>query len=322
MIAEVSFLTALLRLVDQIPFPDPSPRGRGRPPVYSDRLIVKALVIMVVKHLPRVHTLLAVLAEPEMAPLRACLTEQGTIPSRRTWERRLDDLPATLPTLIRLVGHALLGMVDVWPTGGAAVAIDSTVLKARGGVWHQKDRRTGTVPHSSIDIDANWTKSGWHGWVYGWKLHLVTTVSDVWLPLAADLTPANTADNVQARTLLTDLPPVVHAVLGDCHYDDPALWEHLDAEHRLLITTKRGKALDAGVEVRRMFQQLRSHSIEPFNQQFKDIFDVHRPVSTKGRLATTRSVLGAVLVYQLALWYQHERNGHLRRGLKSLLLAA
>jgi hypothetical protein len=88
---------------------------------------------MVVKHLPRVHTLLVVLAEPTMAPLRACLVENGRFPSRRTWERRLDDLPATLPILIRLLGQALLGVLDVWPTGGAAVAIDSTVLRAHGG---------------------------------------------------------------------------------------------------------------------------------------------------------------------------------------------
>ena len=56
-------------------------------------------------------------------------------------------------------------------------------MAAKGGVWHKKHREAGIAP-PSIDTEAGWTKSGWHGWVYGWKLHLVTTVarSD---PLAA-----------------------------------------------------------------------------------------------------------------------------------------
>jgi len=36
----------------------------------------------------------------------------------------------------------------------------------------------------------HWTKTGWHGWVYGWKLHLISVAAAVWIPLAADLTPA------------------------------------------------------------------------------------------------------------------------------------
>src|SRR5205807_7628871 len=80
-----------------------------------------------------------------------------------------------------------------WPTPAPRRSI-STVLRARGGVWHKKDREAGVVPHTSIDTEASWTKSGWHGWVYGWKLHLVCTVAAVWIPLAAELTCANVAD--------------------------------------------------------------------------------------------------------------------------------
>jgi predicted GH43/DUF377 family glycosyl hydrolase len=50
-------------------------------------------------------------------------------------------------------------------------------------------------PHTSIDTEAGWTKSGWHRWVYGRKLHLIATVAAVWIPLAAALTTANEADN-------------------------------------------------------------------------------------------------------------------------------
>src|SRR3954453_15360260 len=89
MVPQASVLVMLVELVDRIPEPPPGAAGRGRPRVYSDRLFLKALVIMVVRPLPRVHTLLEVLAQdtPEMRRLRALLAEGGRYPSRRTWER-------------------------------------------------------------------------------------------------------------------------------------------------------------------------------------------------------------------------------------------
>ena len=89
-------------------------------------------------HLPRVHSLLAVLDEPtpQMRRLRALLTdERGRYPSRRTWERRLAAIPDTLPAQIGLLGRALVWLLDPWRDCGRAAAIDSTVLRARGGVW-------------------------------------------------------------------------------------------------------------------------------------------------------------------------------------------
>jgi hypothetical protein len=50
-----------------------------------------------------------------------------------------------------------------WAESGRAVTIDNTVMRAYGGVWHKKDREAGIVPHSSIDAEPDWTKSGWHG---------------------------------------------------------------------------------------------------------------------------------------------------------------
>ena len=160
--------------------------------------------------------------------------------------------------------------------------------------------------------------------MYGWKLHLVVTVAAVWIPLAADLTPANAADNEVAPRLLPELPPRLRVLLGDTSYDDHALHEQCAAVGRLLITSKRGPYphTDAGVEVRRVFHQLRSHAIENFNGQFKAIFDTQGQVPTRGLLATRRYVLGAVLVYQLTLLYRFQLGADLRLGLKPFLKAA
>src|SRR5215210_3417385 len=241
MVPDPTLAVALVQLVDRLPLPPPPPRGRGRPRVYADRLFLKALVIMLVKRLPQVHLLLTVLDQPtaEMQQLRALLTEAGRYPTRRTWERRLRALPATLPAQIACVGRALVELLQPWATTGRAAAIDSTVLRAYGGVWHQKHRAAGLVPHPSIDTEAHWTKSGWHGWIYGWKLHLVVTVAAVWLPLAAELTPANLADNMVAPRLLPGLPPDLRFLLGDMGYDDAAFRTECAATGRCLVPTKR-----------------------------------------------------------------------------------
>lgn len=323
MVTEGSILVALILLVDRIPMPISS-RRRGRPRTYSDRLFLKALVIMIVKHLPKVHSLLAVLEEPEMQSIRALLVEDGRYPSRRTFERRLRAMPESLSAQIACLGRHLLALIDPFQDYGPAAAIDSTVLAAKGGVWHKKHREAGVVPHTSIDTEAGWTKSGWHGWVYGWKLHLVTTVAGVWIPLSARLTPANTADNEQAPALLEELPTDIHAILGDVQYNDPELRCLCESQGRLLITTKRGSYphTDDGVEVRRIFHQLRSHAIENFNAQFKGIFNCLGQVPTRGLVPTQRFVLGAVLVYQLALLHRFEKGDDLRVGLKPYLQAA
>lgn len=179
------------------------------------------------------------------------------------------------------------------------------------------------VPLTSTDTEAHWTKSGWHGWVYGWKLHLAAAVADVWIPLAASLTPANTADNEAAPDLLRQLPPDARFVLGDVHYNAPNVREFCNRAGLILVTTQYGPYphTDDGVEVRRLFHKLRSLAIENFNERFKGIFDGHGQVPTKGLANTSRFVLGAVFVYQLALLCRFENGLDLKTGLKAFLKA-
>jgi len=328
MITQQSVLVQLIRLVERIPSPPPPRRRRGRPIVYSEKLFLKALVIMIVRRLHRVGELLAVLDEPtsEMSMVRDSLSEEGRFPSRRTFQRRLKALPESLPEQIGCLGRHLVEMLKPWESRGRAVALDSTVLQAKGGVWHKKDKQAGKVPHTAIDTEADWTKSGWHGWVYGWKLHLAIAVCEVWIPLAARLTPANTADNLVAPYLIEQLPDEARFVLGDIHYNAPNVREAClrSAQERFLVTTKGGAYphTDDGVEVRRIFHKLRSMANENFNEHFKAIFEVHGEVPTRGLINTQRFALGAVLVYQLALLYRHERRLDINRGLKPFLRAA
>jgi hypothetical protein len=324
MLPREPLLVTLVKLVDRIPIPEPpSKRGRGRPKVYTDRLIVKALVIMIIRRLYSAYSLLAFLDQDTdlTHALRADLTDaQGRFPSRRTWERRLQALPDTLPGLVGCLGRHLVTVLHPWATSGRAVALDSTALRAKGGVWHKKHREEGIVPHSSIDTEAHWSKSGHHGWWYGWKLHLATTVAAVWIPLSARLTPANVHDSTVALHHLDHVPLEARFVMGDSHFNTPDLRDRCWQTNRVLVAASgQGKP---GVEVRRILHKLRHQAIEPLNGLLKNVFEWDGQVPVKGLRRTQLIVLGALIVYQLVLLYQFERQLPLGRDIKALLRAA
>ncbi len=297
MLTHGSILVSLLWLVEQIPTPPPpAKRQRGRQETYSDKLFVKALIVMIIRRLYTAYALLSFLeqADPVAQQIRPLLTEHGRFPTRRTWERRFEKLPARLPALIGC------------------------------GVWHKKHRLAGEVPHTSIDTEAAWSKSGYHGWWYGWKLHLAVVVGSIWIPLAAEFTIASDADNVIAPKLLEQLPLEVRYILGDTHYNTPELRQECALHNRELVATRRGPYphRDGGVDVRRIFHKLRSLAIEPFNGVFKNIFEWRGQMPVKGLKRCQLLALGAILLYQIVLLYQHERQQPVGVGVKALLRAA
>lgn len=178
MVSQGSLLVILVGLIDLIPVPpEPIHRKCGRAKMYPDRLFLKTLVIMIVRQVHNPSGLLAILAQAneDMQTLQQELRlPDGCFPCRRTWECRLASIPHTLPAQIACLGCFLLELLGLWAKAACA-AIDSIGLIARGGVWHKKDREKGQVPHTSIDTEAHWTKSGWHGCVYGWRLHIVVS---------------------------------------------------------------------------------------------------------------------------------------------------
>jgi DDE family transposase len=327
MLRQTSVLVSLVVLSDRLPWPpEPAQRPRGRPQTYSDRLVMKALVIRLIRRLYTAYALLTFLGQDDavVAQLRPPLGEHGRFPSRRTWERRLGMLPPSLPGLIGYGGRHLVALLNPWATYGRAVAIDSTPLATGGGVWHKAQREQGLIPHSSIDTEAGWSKSGWHGWWYGWKLPLAVTVGAVWIPLAAELTVANRGDNEVAPWLLMQLPGEVRYVLGDTHYNAPELRHQCHQRGCELVATRRGPYphRDGGVAVRKVFHQLRSQAIEPFNGLFKSVFEWRVKMPVKGSQRSQVLALGAVVVYQRVLLYQHEQNLPLGKGITPLLRAA
>ena len=82
---------------------------------------------MIIRRLYTAYALLTFLAQDDdvAQQVRRLLHEQGCVPTRRTWERRLAALPQHLPGLIGCFGWHLVAGLRPWAHHGRAVAVDS-----------------------------------------------------------------------------------------------------------------------------------------------------------------------------------------------------
>lgn len=95
--------------------------------------------------------------------------------SRRTFDRRLKTISIDIKERIAIMTHLFVceKMIDPY-----IVAIDSTLLKAKGHIWqHKSSMKKGIVPRSGIDTDARWGFSHTKGWIFGYKLHLISSTT-------------------------------------------------------------------------------------------------------------------------------------------------
>lgn len=98
-----------------------------------------------------------------------------TIPDRSTLSRRYKDLYTVLQALSAFLGQDSEPLGDGMST--KHLNEDQSLFKVQGSAWHQSDCKQGRIPEKlrKLDTDATWKKSGYHGWVYGYGIHLTTT---------------------------------------------------------------------------------------------------------------------------------------------------
>ena len=196
----------------------------------------------------QVHTpfgLLAILAQPstEMQALRQQLTlPGGRFACRRTWERRLAAIPETSLS-IACLGGFLLVRLALWTQAACAAAIDSTVLVARGGVWHKKIVK----PNSCLILPLTPKPIGRIGLA---RLGLWLEIAPhckCRLPCMASICSrghfCQRGDNEQAPALIENLPPGTHFSLGDQHYYDKALFDLCGQQGTVLVTSHTGRII-------------------------------------------------------------------------------
>ena len=142
---------------------------RGHPFDYETKTLILFFTIMMILRIPAFKSQQRWLkqhpAEVEQLGFRQ-------IPVRTTLSRRFKGLYPTLQAFIAYLGQ---WATDLSLEFDSQVLIeDASLFKAQGPVWHQSDRKAGHVPEKlrHLDQDASWGKSAYHGWVYGYNLHL------------------------------------------------------------------------------------------------------------------------------------------------------
>ncbi len=168
-----SILFNILYLIGCIPWPTTPPRKRGRPYVYSPTIILRCFIVRIwfrIDSNNALHIFLNMDCQYNHKLAVACGLIK--IPSRRTFDRRLKTISTDIKERISTMGYLFVvgGLVDL-----SITAIDSTLMKAKGSVWHKSSMEKGIVPCSGIDTDARWGYSHTKGWIFGYKLHLTCT---------------------------------------------------------------------------------------------------------------------------------------------------
>ena len=122
------------------------------------------------------------------------------IPNRRTFDRRLATISKNdIKNRVTTMGELFVRDKIIDPS---VLSTDSTLIKAKGHLWHKSSMKKKVVPRSGIDTDARWGFSHTKSWVFGYKLHMVANTGSINIPLSADFTTANIPDN-QMYSILT-----------------------------------------------------------------------------------------------------------------------
>ncbi len=155
------------------------PKKRGRPYVYSPTVILRCFIVRIWFRLDSNNALHTFLIMDCCQYNRKLAVACGLIkiPSRRTFDRRLKTISTDIKERISTMGYLFVteGLADA-----SITAIDNTLIKAKGCVWHKSSMKKGVVPRPGIDTDARWGYSHTKGWIFGYKLHLTsTTTADV-----------------------------------------------------------------------------------------------------------------------------------------------
>ena len=252
------------------------------------------------------------------------------IPDRRTFDRRLKTISIDIKERIAIMTHLFVceKMIDPY-----IVAIDSTLLKAKGHIWHKSSMNKGIVPRSGIDTGARWGFSHTKGWIFGYKLHLISsTGSTIVVPLAADFTTANVQDNqlynpmTASSSLFTE---ETYFMIGDSGYDDQKLYDLsinrgfelvCPVQRYVNTSTKRLHLIEFyESELGQAIYSWRSKSIEPLIEHIKSVFRID-PLPIRGYQNAAGIVLLSVLLYQILVYYNYKtRRSQQPKAIKHML---
>lgn len=248
-----------------------------------------------------------------------------TLPSRATYLRRYGEVYPLLQQALERGGrkaiHEHVGDARV-------VSVDKSLIHARG-----RSCRTRLLSQhpKRVDAEAGWGRSAHDGWVFGYGYEVVVCAGKdgLILPLLASVAPGNLSEHRSFGPKIAHLPSVTRYVLADAGYDDNAYGEAIEYDakgrrtYRHFIgpmiargnkpavgqTRRKGKRererqhriararFFAGRRGRSLYRQ-RQKTAEPFNDWFKERFELQDRVWHFGLANNRTTILTALLLYQ------------------------
>jgi hypothetical protein len=266
--------------------------------------------------------------------MKACGLSVSYLPNRRTFDRRLKTIYTDIKERIAVMGNLFVYDDLVKPY---ILATDSALIKTNGKVWHKSSMKEGIVPCSGIDTDAKWGRSHTKGWIFGYKLHMISSTDDtsssVIVPLSADVTTANVSDKpvypYMVSLLLPETIKKIHYMVADPGYHGHKLYDlSMKRGFQLVCPVKKYK--NTPVErlklvdfyesaLGQVVYSRRRTSIEPLIEHIKSVFRID-PVPVKGLDQVRGIILLSVLLYQILVYYncKTQRTGT-KRAIKYMI---
>jgi len=308
-------------------------KGPGRRPEFADWKIAALILVAILKCRKSKSAQYRYLHEHRQKLKRWLGLKH--FPSRTTYFERYRGMNCLLETAVLLQGRAAITQGFVDPT---TLAVDKTCIRARGAPWHRSGgRQCRKLP--GVDVQAGWGYSEHHGWVYGYGLENVVTVTanSLVFPVIASVGPANVSERRSFLDKANKLPPAARHVLADKGYDSNAAGESVERRAdgrpagrrfvcpmqrrpgntkigRYPVRGQRGRLLQRRRERlafyespagRRLYRQRKR--IEPFHDWFKERFELSRRVWHRGLQNNQAQLLTAVFAYQLLVRYNCQR---------------
>jgi hypothetical protein len=167
------------------------------------------------------------------------------------------------------------------------VSADKMMVKAKGPVWHKKQKEQNIIPHNlrGVDRDATWSKSKADGWVYG---HGTFSIVNHGIPVLGIFKwMTNSADESKImRNAMIDLNGHVEKVCMDSKADDfntyytlsGCLGIQLLTRPRIKICSDERKEMYSEIctKKNKPIYKRRSTTVEPMQGLVSDIFELQR----------------------------------------------
>jgi hypothetical protein len=201
------------------------------------------------------------------------------------------------------------------------VSADKMMVKAKGPLWHQKQKRQGIIPQGlrGLDREATWGKSRVDGWIYGHgtfsltphRLPIVGIFQ--WMPNAG-----NEAKRMEQEVITYE--GMVKKIFMDSKADDQHLYCRLKKNHHIQLVTVPRKGMDKSALRKKMIKQMltkknrkdykeRATTVEPMQGLVANIFELER-CWMRGD-ANNRWLFAAMgIAVQMAQWraWHHKRS--------------